>query len=97
MAAKLTRLTQKIAIQLHLVAEGERERCTIWSFRSRHPVRKLLDSLSYITTLCERLQDFNSESWLAHRFSTTVSASTLAIKGTDCFTCRSTLKELLLT
>jgi hypothetical protein len=38
MAAKLTRLTHKIAIQLHLVAE----RCTICSSRSRRPVRKLL-------------------------------------------------------
>jgi hypothetical protein len=34
MAAKLTRLTHKIAIQLHLVAES----CTICSFRSRQPV-----------------------------------------------------------
>jgi hypothetical protein len=39
MAAKLTRLTYKIAIQLHLVAEN----CTICSSRSRRPVRKLLD------------------------------------------------------
>jgi hypothetical protein len=34
MAAKLTRLTQKIAIQLHLVAES----CTIWSCRFMRPV-----------------------------------------------------------
>jgi hypothetical protein len=39
MAAKLTKLTHKIAIQLHLVAES----CTICSSRSRRPVRKLLD------------------------------------------------------
>jgi hypothetical protein len=39
MAAKLTGLTRKIAIQLHLVAES----CTICSSRSRRPVRKLLD------------------------------------------------------
>jgi hypothetical protein len=38
MAAKLTRLTHKIAIQLHLVAES----CTICSSRCRRPVRKLL-------------------------------------------------------
>jgi hypothetical protein len=44
MAAKLTRLTHKIAIQLHLVAES----CTIFSSRSSWPVRKLLDTLSYI-------------------------------------------------
>jgi hypothetical protein len=38
MAAKLTRLAHKIAIQLHLVAES----CTICSSRSRRPVRELL-------------------------------------------------------
>jgi hypothetical protein len=43
MAAILTRLTHKIAIQLHLVAES----CTICSSRSRRPVRKLLDTPSY--------------------------------------------------
>jgi hypothetical protein len=48
MAAKLTRLTHKIAIQLHLVAE----RCTICSSRSRRPVRKLLDTPSYTTHWC---------------------------------------------
>jgi len=42
MAAKPTRLTHKIAIKLPLVAE----RCTICSFRSRRPVRKLLDTPS---------------------------------------------------
>jgi hypothetical protein len=45
MAAKLTRLTHKIAIQLHLVAES----FTICSSRSRRPVRILLDTPSYIT------------------------------------------------
>jgi hypothetical protein len=43
MAVKLTRLTHKVAIQLHLVAEG----CTICSSHSRRPVRKLLDIPSY--------------------------------------------------
>jgi hypothetical protein len=43
MAAKLTRLTHKIAIQLHLVAENS----AICSSRSRRPVRKLLDTPSY--------------------------------------------------
>jgi len=42
MAAKLTRLTHKIAIRLHLVAES----CTISSSRSRMSVLKLLDTLS---------------------------------------------------
>jgi len=45
MAAKLTRLTHKIAIQLHLVAES----CTICSSLSRWSVRKLLDIPSYST------------------------------------------------
>jgi hypothetical protein len=44
MAAKLTILTHKIAIQqLHLVANS----CTICSSRSRWPVRRLLDTRSY--------------------------------------------------
>jgi len=43
MAAKLTRLTHKVVIQLHLVAESY----TICSSRSRRPVRKLMDTLSY--------------------------------------------------
>jgi len=42
MAAKLTRLTHKMTIQLHLVAE----RCTICSSRSRRQVRKLFDTSS---------------------------------------------------
>jgi hypothetical protein len=42
-AAKLTRLTQKIAICQHLVAKS----CTICNYRSRRSVRKLLDTLSY--------------------------------------------------
>jgi hypothetical protein len=44
MATKLTRLTNKIEIQLYLVAES----CTICSSRSRRPVRKLLDTPSYV-------------------------------------------------
>jgi hypothetical protein len=43
MAAKLTRLTHRIAIQLHLVAES----CTICSSRFKRPVRKLLDTPLY--------------------------------------------------
>jgi hypothetical protein len=42
MAAKLTTVTHKIAIQLHLVAES----CMIYSSRSRRAVRKLLDTAS---------------------------------------------------
>jgi len=44
MAVKRTRMTHKIAIQLHLMAE----RCTIWSSRYRRPFRKLLDTPSYL-------------------------------------------------
>jgi hypothetical protein len=44
MATNLTRLTHKIAIQLHIMAESY----TICSSRSRRPVRKLLDTPSYI-------------------------------------------------
>jgi len=44
MVAKLSILTHKIAIQLHLVAESS----TICSSRSRRPVRKLLDTASYL-------------------------------------------------
>jgi hypothetical protein len=43
MASELTRLAQKIAIQLHLVAKS----CTICNYDSRRSVRKLLDTPSY--------------------------------------------------
>jgi hypothetical protein len=43
MVAELTRLTQKIAIQLHLVAES----CSICSTHFRRPVWKLLATPSY--------------------------------------------------
>jgi hypothetical protein len=43
---KTPRLTHKIAIQLHLVAQS----CTICSSRSRRPVRKLLRTPSYVYT-----------------------------------------------
>jgi len=42
-STELTRLTHKVAIQLHLVAESD----TICSSRSRRPVWKLLDTLSW--------------------------------------------------
>jgi hypothetical protein len=42
---KLTRMTHKIAIQLHLVAES----WTICSSHSRRPVRKLLDTPSHMS------------------------------------------------
>jgi len=46
-AEKLTRLTHKIAKQLHLLAKS----CTISCYRSRRSVRKLLDTPSYIDTM----------------------------------------------
>jgi hypothetical protein len=55
MAAKLTRLTHKIAIQLHLVAES----CTTCSFRARRPVRKLLDTPSYV----QQMSIMTTEAW----------------------------------
>jgi hypothetical protein len=57
MAAKLTRLTHKIAIQLHLVAE----RCIICSSRSRRPVLKLLDTPSYTIKNREALLEASRE------------------------------------
>jgi len=50
MAAKLTRLTHKIAARLHLMAEIS----TVCSSRSRPPVRKLLDTTSYVIWKCFR-------------------------------------------
>jgi len=44
MVAKLARLTHKIAIQLHLLAES----CIICSSCFRHPVQKLLGTPSYM-------------------------------------------------
>jgi len=43
MVVKFTRLTHKIAMQLHLLTKN----CTIRSSCSRRPVRKLLDTPSY--------------------------------------------------
>jgi hypothetical protein len=43
MEAKLTRVTHKISIQLHLVAES----CTICNLHSRQPVQKLPDTPPY--------------------------------------------------
>jgi hypothetical protein len=50
MAVKLTRLTHKIAIQLHLVAES----CTTWSSRSSRLIRKLLDTPSFVSLIAYR-------------------------------------------
>jgi hypothetical protein len=60
MAAKLTRLTHKIAIQLHLVAES----CTICSSRSRWPVWKLLDTTSYIRQRYKEGGRMNNTKWM---------------------------------
>jgi hypothetical protein len=55
MAAKLTRLAHKIAIQLHLVADS----CAICSSRSMRPVRKLLDTPSYIPHIQTTVMSIN--------------------------------------
>jgi hypothetical protein len=52
MTSKLTRLTHKIAIQPYLVAKS----CTICSSRSRLPVRKLLDTPSYLERFCKTMK-----------------------------------------
>jgi len=44
MVVKVARLTDKISMQLHLVAES----CTICSSRTGEPVQKLLVTSSYI-------------------------------------------------
>jgi hypothetical protein len=57
MAAKLTRLIHKIAIQLHLAAES----CTICSSRSRRTVRRLLDtSFSFIRGIFQGFSPFST-------------------------------------
>jgi hypothetical protein len=60
MTTKLTRLTHKIAIQLHLVAKS----CIIHSSRSRRSVRNLLDTPSY--NISTYLSLCNSRSWEAN-------------------------------
>jgi hypothetical protein len=61
MAANLTILTHKIAIQLHLVAES----CTICSSRSKRPVRKLLDTISYVARRIVSQADVSAVIWVA--------------------------------
>jgi hypothetical protein len=51
MAEKLTKLTHKMATQLYLVADS----CVICSSRSRWPVRKLLDTPSYVYNILPRV------------------------------------------
>jgi hypothetical protein len=63
MAAKLTTLTHKIVIQLHLVAESS----TICSFRSRRPVRKLLVTTSYGVAMGRRLIHGNTSQQMCER------------------------------
>jgi len=55
MAAKLTRLTHKIVTQLHPVTESY----TVCSSRSRRPVRKLLDTPSYIMHQHDKRKPFS--------------------------------------
>jgi hypothetical protein len=63
MATYLTRLTHKIRIQLHVVAES----CTTCSSYSRRPVRELLDTPSYSSEVKECVKLYphcpNTSSW----------------------------------
>jgi len=65
MATKVTRLTHKIALQLHLVAES----CAICSSCSKRPVRKLLDTSSLVLVLfykCKKKKSivlYECETW----------------------------------
>jgi hypothetical protein len=63
MAAKLTRLTHKIVMELHLMAES----CTICNSRSRRPVRKLLDTPSYETSGVHKLHWQDHERYLPRK------------------------------
>jgi hypothetical protein len=56
MAAKLTRLTHKITIQLHQVAQS----CTIGSSRSRRSVRKILVTPSYLGKYAQKREMFET-------------------------------------
>jgi hypothetical protein len=60
MAAEFTRLTDKIAIQLHLMAESY----TICSSRSRRPIWKLLDTPSYASAVLIFLTGLPSHPYL---------------------------------
>jgi hypothetical protein len=60
MVAKLTKLTHKIVMQLHLVAQSY----TIRSSCSRQPVQKLLDMPSYIHT--HRFLHWSLHMWMGH-------------------------------
>jgi hypothetical protein len=96
MAAKLTRLTHKIAIQLHLVAEN----CTICSSRSRRPVRKLLDTPSnyviiqntatWITVFLSTDRPKVNQSWtqiICNVYSTAMTLSRVSGHRKSCFSC----------
>jgi hypothetical protein len=90
MVAKLIRTIQKIAIQLHLVAES----CTICSSRSRWPVRELSDTPSYEQFDCSinilrRPKYFfffaQVASWIARSQLTSVQVSVCVCYSADTF------------
>jgi hypothetical protein len=72
MAAKFTRLTQKIAIQLHLVAE----RSNICSSCSRQPVQKLLDTPSYVPGHVSKSTAWKEKGYLFNSIKNTFSGGT---------------------
>jgi len=63
MVAKLTRLTHKIVIQVHLVAAP-------FAVHSRLPVWKLLDTPSYISSAIKFIGDINTffKCWTSQSF-----------------------------
>jgi len=83
MAAKLTKLAHRIAIQLHLAAE----KFTICSSGSRRSVRRLLDTPSYITIRIRKLKQkyIFHKSWFGHSYSLPVRGLALWLLGRSCF------------
>jgi len=69
---KFTRLTHKIATQLQLVAESR----TIYSSLSRRPVRKLLDTTSYIHFSSLAIYGINMYSFIQNLWAHFTSVST---------------------
>jgi len=63
MAANMTRLTHKTAIQLHVAIE----RYTICSSRSRRKVGKLLDTPSYVRII-HFVQELNSKKVIYQKY-----------------------------
>jgi hypothetical protein len=72
---KLARLTQKIAIRLHLAAES----CTVCNSRSKRPDRKLLDTPSHMLQFlchgCAWIRSGSVHKWICTRIGVFLSPS----------------------